>query len=153
MSIGQGTSAPSSRGPELQRLWFTLQAQPWRSLAVVATDDGADAERVAKALAAIGMRDGQTPVQVLSAVGLSFADLPRVVNQMPGSPTASAAPLTLVACDALQRNPAMIPLIQQASGVVLIVRLGQTALASVRATMAQVGRERIFATISIGETP
>ena len=153
MSSEQGTSAPPPRGPEFQRLWFTLQAQNWRSLAVVATENGADAVSVAAALAAIGTRDGQTPVQVLSAVGLSFADLPRLVAQMPGSPTASAAPLTLVACDALQRNPAMIPIVQQASGVVLIVRLGQTALASVRATVAQVGRERILATISIGEAP
>ena len=152
MNSQQGTSAPAARGPEFQRLWFTLQAQSWRSLAVVSTADGADAVRVATALAQVGMRDGQTPVQVLSAVGLSFADLPQIVTQMPGS-AAGAAPLTLVACDAPPRNPAMIPIVQQTSGVVLIVRLGDTALASVRATVAQVGRERILATISIGEAP
>jgi len=63
---------------------------------------------------------------------------------------ASAARLTSWRA-AFQRHAAMIPIVQQASCVVLIVRLGDTALASVRSTVKQVGRERILATISVGE--
>ena len=145
-------SGPLSREPEWQRLWFSLQRQPWRSLAVLGTDGSTDAGLVARTLAAIGTRDGQTPVRVLSATGVSFPDVPRIISQMcPFATPGEESPLTVVACDGLDRNPAMIPIVQQASGVVLVVRLGQARLHSIRTTVAQVGRERVLATISLGE--
>lgn len=137
----------TSTDPEWQRLWFTLQGRPWSSLAVIGTDASTDADRVARTLAAVGRRDGQIPVEVVTGLGVSFQDVPRIVNQVTH---ASTDKLLLVSCDPLRRNPAMIPLLQAVSGVVLVVRLGESRMDSVQKTIDAVGRDRLVATISVG---
>lgn len=132
--------------PEWQRLWFTLQGRQWTSMAVIGSDGGGDAERVARTLAAIGRRDGQVAVDVITALGITFQDVPRIVGQL-------AHPVSdrlLVSCDPLRRNPAMIPILQAVDGVVLVVRLGESRLDAVQKTVDAVGRDKIVATISIG---
>lgn len=137
----------TSTDPEWQRLWFTLQGRAWSSLAVIGTDVAADADRVARTLAAVGKRDGQIPVEVVTALGVSFQDVPRIVNLVSH---ASPEKLLLVSCDPLRRNPAMIPVLQAVGGVVLVVRLGESRLDSVQKTVDAVGRDKIVATISVG---
>jgi hypothetical protein len=44
----------------------------------------------------------------------------------------------------------MLPILQETSGMVLVVRLGESLLASAKKTVAMVGRDRVFATVAIG---
>ena len=134
---------------EWQRLWYTLRGRAWTSLAVLGIDGAAGAGDVASRLAMVGNLDKKVPVRVISALGMSYQDVTGVIAQI--SPEASTEPvLTVVACDSPQVNPAMIPIIQATSGAVLVVRLGDSLLDSVRKTVEVVGREKVLATVSVG---
>jgi hypothetical protein len=129
---------------EWQRLWFTLQGHQWTSLVVIGIDGAKDASQVAMRIAEVGNLDKRTPVRVISAFGASLDAVAQVVDQL-GEPT-----LTVVTCDSPRSNPAMLPLVQAASGVVLVVRLGETWLDSVRKTVDSIGRHKVLATVSVG---
>ena len=133
---------------EWQRLWFTLQTRQWTSLAIMAMDGSADAERVARNLAALGQRDGYGPLQTITAMGVGYEDVPRVVNHIASQP--GSAGQLIVVCDPLRRNPAMIPVLHAVTGVVLVVRLGASPVAAVQQVIDTVGRDKVFASIAVG---
>lgn len=134
--------------PEWQRAWFSLQRREWSSLAVIGTESGAEAEAAARHLATIGTRDGLRSVQVLSALNLSFADAPRLLDLL--SEMVGTGELAIVVCDPLHLNAAVLPVLHAVSGVVLVARLGTAQLSRVKKTVEAVGRERVVATISVG---
>lgn len=138
-------TAPGS--PEWQHLWFTLQGRPWTTLAIIDTTGGSDAETVAHTLAGVGNRDGQVPVEVVSARGATFQDLPALLAKLAD---VSAQRLRLVVCDTVGPHPAMIPLLQATSGAVVVVRLGTATTTALDATIDAVGRDRVLASVSIG---
>lgn len=133
---------------EWQRAWFSLQRREWSSLAIIGTESGAETEAAARHLAAIGTRDGLKSVRVLSALNLTFADAPRVLDYL--AEAGANGELVVVACDPVRQNQATLPLLQAVSGVILVVRLGISRIAWVKQTIEVVGRDRIFATISVG---
>lgn len=140
-------STPVSQG--WQRLWFMLRVKSWTTLAVVPAQRGADAERAVNILAAAANRDGRVQVSTVSAVGCSAMDIRQLTDDMAAGP-AGERHVALVACDPVHTNPAMIPVIQGASAVLLVVPLGDTALASVRTAVDLIGRDRILGTVSVG---
>lgn len=140
-------TAVTANRSEWQHLWFTLQARPWSTLAIIDTAAGHDADSVARALAAVAAQDGGMAVDVIPAQGASFHDLPRLLAAVA---EASPQDLRLVACDAPARNPAMIPILQAVSGAVVVVRLGEATTATLDKTIDIVGREKIIASVSIG---
>lgn len=102
----------------------------------------------ARHLATIGTRDGLKSVRVLSALDLTFADAPRALDYL--AEAGANGELVVVACDPVRQNQATLPLLQAVSGVILVVRLGVSPTAWVKKTIELVGRERLFATISVG---
>lgn len=136
---------------EWERLWFTLRGKPWAVLAVVGTRDGADALQAVQTLESVGRRDGRLPVHVVSAVGLSYEAATTITARLQEAAAASAErALTLVACDPVHSYPAMIPVIQASSAVMFVVRLGDTALGSLKTAIELAGRDKVLATVSIG---
>ena len=132
---------------EWQPLWRSELAKPWNTLAIVGTDTAADACRTAEILAAVAEQLGK-PVRVVSAVGATPVEARGIVEQV--TTWASGGTHLLVACDSLRTNTSMLPVLQATSGVVLVVRLGESLLASAKRTVSAVGRERILATVTIG---
>ncbi len=129
---------------EWQRLWFTLQARGWTSLAIIGIDDAQAAVDVTNRIAAVGSVGKGSPIRVISALNVTMAETPAVVNRL-------AEPMpTLVVGDSPRINPAILPIVQATSGVVLVVRLGEASLDAVRKTVAAVGRDNVVATVSIG---
>lgn len=129
-----------------QQLWFSLRGRHWHSLAIVGTERAPTATEVAQQLAIVGRRDEKTPVDVISASGMSFEDTTAVVKRF----EAERSPLTLVACDSPLENAAMIPLLAAVSGVVLVASLGATRLEALRRITNLVGRDKVVATVSVG---
>lgn len=144
-STGSGAAADSR--PEWQHLWFTLQARPWSTLAIIDSAGAHDAESVARALSAVARKDGGTTVDVIRAHGAGFPDLSRLLAEVA---EASPLQLRLVACDPPGRNPAMIPILHAVSGAVVVVRLGEASTAALDQTIDVVGRDKIIASVSIG---
>jgi hypothetical protein len=129
---------------EWQRLWFTLQTRGWTSLAVIGIDDAKAAVEVANRIAAVGSVGKGSPIRVISALNVTMAETAAVVDRL-----AEPVP-TLVVGDSPGSNPAMLPIVEATSGVVLVVRLGEASLDAVRKAVAGVGRDNVVATVSIG---
>jgi hypothetical protein len=132
---------------EWQPLWRSELAKPWNALAVVGTDSTADACVTAEILARVGNRLGNS-VRVMSAAGATRPEAHGIAEQV--AAWSDAGTHLIVACDPLRTNTSMLPVLEAATGVVLVVRLGESLLASARHAVSTVGRDRIFATIAIG---
>jgi hypothetical protein len=133
---------------EWQPLWLTLLTRPWNALAVIGSDTSTDVSRVAEILAAVGNRHGERSVRVVSALGATLPQVHGIVEQLSGA--SATGDLVLVPCDPLRANPAMLPILHATSGMVLVVRLGESRVASARTTVSTVGRDKVFATVAIG---
>ena len=132
---------------EWQPLWRSELAKPWNALAVVGTDSTADACVTAEILARVGNRLGNS-VRVMSAAGATRPEAQGIAEQV--AAWSDAGTHLIVACDPLRTNTSMLPVLEAATGVVLVVRLGESLLASAKHAVSAVGRDRIFATIAIG---
>jgi hypothetical protein len=134
---------------EWEPLWLSLLTRPWSALTVIGSDTSADVSRVADVLASVGNRQGARSVRVVSALRATTPpEVQDIVKQLSDAPT--AGDLILVPCDPLQANPAMLPILHATSGVVLVVRLGESRIASARKTVSTIGRDKLFATVTIG---
>lgn len=133
-----------------QRLWFSLHSRAWSTLAIVPTDMGTDVTHIAEKLAAVGQHYGAGPIDLLDAVGAEFADTQALVDSI--NETRARGRLVLVACDPLHQNPPTIPIVRSTSGVLLVVRLGESRLASARKVVEIVGRDRMLGAITLGES-
>jgi hypothetical protein len=133
---------------EWEPLWLSLLTRPWSALAVIGSDTSTDVSRVADVLTSVGNRHGERTVRVVSALGASPPQVPDIVKQLSDTPL--AGDLILVPCDPLQANPAMLPILHATSGVVLVVRLGESRIASARKTVSTVGRDKVFASVIVG---
>ena len=73
------------------------------------------------------------------------------IGPQPFFPSSSAVnpALTIIACDSPVEHPAALPLLQAASGVVLVVALG-SRLDTVRKVVDLAGRDKVLATVSVG---
>ena len=133
---------------EWEPLWLSLLTRPWSALTVIGSDTSADVSRVADVLASVGNRQGAPTVRVVSALGATPPGVHDIVKQLSDAPT--AGDLILVPCDPLQANPAMLPILHATSGVVLVVRLGESRIASARKTVSTIGRDKVFASVIVG---
>ena len=131
---------------EWQRLWFSLRAYEWRSLAILGIEGASQAEQAAQRLIAVAFEDEKTPVAEINALGMSYQEAIGVASTL----QLAGQPLTLVTCDAPDVNPAMIPIVQAVTGIVVVVRLGETRLDAVKRTLDVVGRDKILATVTVG---
>lgn len=130
---------------EWQQLWFSLRRLDWHTIAVIGIDIAALATEAAERLAKVGMRDEKTPVEVISALGMSFQGTTTLAKQWQSAPPSMP---TLVVCDSPAEQPATLPLLQAVSGVVLVVPLG-ARLNTVRQVAGLAGRDKVLATVSV----
>lgn len=63
----------SSPGPQYQELWFAIAQRPWASLVLVPADVGQSAGPIAKALAEVGTRLRDAPVNAIIAESIDYA--------------------------------------------------------------------------------
>jgi len=130
-----------------QNLWFSLQRTPWSALAIVPADSGLDVREVAEALVDVGRMSGADDVRLLNAVGAGFAEAQELVDAI-GASTRRGYPV-VVACDAIEDNPATLALAHAAAHTVMVVRLGESRMAAARKTVEAVGREQVLAAVTL----
>jgi hypothetical protein len=124
------------------RLWFSVREQPWSALVVVPVHSGASALRVAEKLAWAAEADGERPVRVLNAQGLSIRAMRPFIESI--GQTTGAGTLAIVVVDSPLGNQAAIPIARAAEKALLVLSLGETLLTEARETLAIIGRERFL---------
>lgn len=128
-----------------QRLWVATRQQAWSSLAVIPSDRGVDIVQVAESLLAAGRLHGEKPVSLLNATGAQLNDVRPLVDSL-GTMTGRGE-WVIVAVDPIADNPSVVPLVRAASAALLVVRLGESLLASAHTAIDTVGRARFLGSV------
>jgi hypothetical protein len=138
----KGTPGPES---DWQRLWLSTREQAWSSLAIIPSDGSVDVERVAESLAATGRLHGEKPVSLLNAKGVQFGNMRQLLDTL--SAMTGRGDWVIVPVDPIAENPSSVPIVQAASAALLVVRLGESLLASARSAIDVVGRAKFIGSI------
>lgn len=140
-------SAPQSPDNEWQRIWFSIRQHTWSSLALVPSHSGIDVVKVAQTLVATGRLQGERPVGLIDATGVQMSNIQQVIGSL--GTVAERGEHAIVPVDAIQDNPSTIAIVQAASMALLVVRLGESLLASAQTTLDVVGRNRFIGSIVV----
>ena len=90
-----------------QRLWFFLRSKAWTALAIVPTDAGIDALKVAETLVSVGHGDGAIGLTLLNAIGTPSKSVQSVIDAIDDVRAREGA--IVVACEAVDASPATLP--------------------------------------------
>jgi hypothetical protein len=134
-----------------QRLWFgTLNnpATPWTSLTVAGSGGPADLTAVADRIVAMARTHGGLQATVLDATGVEPADVAGLIARLTALNREGTR--TVVAAASPAAHPAILPLIRATSGVLLVVRLGESTLQATREIADAIDRSKIIGSIVIG---
>lgn len=141
------TDATNIPEGDWQHLWFLLQGTPWSALAIVPADSGIDVSAIADAFVQTGQKSGVAQLTLLNGIGVRANEVQDIVDAIETAKQRGGQ--VVVACDHAEDNPGALPIARAASGVLLVVRLGQSRLAAARKTVDAVGRERVIASITL----
>lgn len=132
--------------PDWQRLWLTLEAERWKSLAIIPTGDLSSMELV-QGLAAVAWQERGAKIIVadlrtvaLPALAAARSELRRRVD---------AGERVMIATQSLDASPTTATIAREADKALLCVHL-QSALAShVRAAVTELGRQRFLGAVMV----
>lgn len=140
-------SAPQSPENDWQRIWFSIRQHTWSSLALVPSHGGIDVVKVAQSLVATGRLQGERPVELIDATGVQLENVQQVIASV--TAVAERGEHAIVPVDSIHDNPSTIAIVQAASMALLVVRLGESLLASAQTTLDVVGRPRFIGSIVV----
>jgi hypothetical protein len=142
---GADVSKKSSATVDWERLWVATRQDDWTSLAVIPSDTGVDIKQVAESMVAAGRLHGEKPVSLLNAIGAQLTDVRQLVDKL--NATTARGEWVIVAVDPIADNPSVVPLVRAASAALLVVRLGESLLASAQDAIDTVGRSRFLGSV------
>jgi hypothetical protein len=141
-------SGKASSAVDWQRLWVATRQKAWTSLAIIPSDRGVDIRQVAESLVAAGRMHGEKPVSLLKATGAQLNDVRQLVDKL--NVMTGRGEWVIVAVDPIAENPSVVPLVRAASAALLVVRLGESLLASAHTAIDTVGRARFLGSVVLG---
>jgi hypothetical protein len=136
-------------GADWQRIWLAARRREWNSLAIVPSHPGIDVKRVAERLAATGRVHGERPVSVVDSVGVELSNVGQVIDSVEA--LSDRGECVLVPVDPVAENPATLAIIRAMSATLLVVRLGESQLATVQHVIDTIGRERVLGSLVLEE--
>ena len=142
---GADVSKRSAATVDWERLWVATRQDNWTSLAVIPSDTGVDIKQVAESMVAAGRQHGEKPVSLLNATGAELNDVRQLVDKL--NAITARGEWVIVAVDPIADNPSVVPLVRAASSALLVVRLGESLLASAQAAIDTVGRSRFLGSV------
>jgi hypothetical protein len=139
---------PTAADGSWQRLWFSTLRKPWDSIAIVPCESGIDAHKVAEALVSISREHGAKPVRLVNGVGVQPSSVAAVMDAIKGA--AERGECLIVPVDPLHQNPSAMPIVRGTTGVLLVLRIGQSRLSVSRTTIETAGADRVIGTVVVG---
>jgi hypothetical protein len=142
-------SKPTSAQSEWQRIWVMLRQRDWTSLAIVPSHQGVDISKVAESLARTGRIEAERPIDVITGVDVQLGDANQIIDSI--GARAAQGHLVLVPVDPIADNPSAITIVRATSAALLVVRMGESLIASAEDTIDTVGRDRFVGSIIVDE--
>jgi hypothetical protein len=134
------SAAPKAAGA-LYRLWVTMLRRKISLLVVVPAEPGTSGRAFAQELAVAGRRRGGQ-VRLVDAAGASAAEASRLADELRGQ--VERGEMVIATVDSVLQSDGGLPIVFVADATIIVVPLGVTALASIRATAETIGREHIL---------
>ena len=100
---------------------------------------------MADSILAAGRQHGEKPVNLLNAIGSQLTDVRQLVDKL--NAMTGRGEWVIIAVDPIADNPSVMPLIRAASAALLVVRLGESLLASAQEAIDAVGRPRFLGSV------
>src|SRR5512133_2823888 len=119
-------------GP-LQRTCLAVLRRDWTTVALVAADPSAPVRPLADALADVSRAYRLRPLRIVHAADPSPGQVALLQDELAAARDHHGR--VAIALEDLRKSPGGLPLLVQADAVVLVVRLGATALADVEETV------------------
>jgi hypothetical protein len=138
-------SPTAHQDSQWQRIWFAVRSQAWTSLALVPSNAGIDAARIAESLAAMGRVHGERPVTLINAAGVEIANVQAVTDAIAAS--VGRGDRVIVAVGSVTEQPSSVAIAQATSAALLIVRLGESHLDAAESALLAVGRDRFLGSV------
>jgi hypothetical protein len=142
---GEDVSPKPASDIDWQRLWFATRQSAWSSLAIIPSEPGVDVVQIAESLVATGRLHGERAVSLLDATGVHLEGVHQVTDAL--STMTARGEWVIVPVGPIAENPSAVPIVQATSAALLVVRLGESLLASARTAIETVGRERFLGSI------
>ena len=131
--------------PEWQRLWLSVQARSWNSLALVPAGEGANDNftvLVAVILSRTGMVHLGAPIQVADATKIILPQLAPFLEEV--NRYAGSGERVVIALPPSARSPITVNIAQATDTALLCVLLERMAWAEARRTVARIGASRFL---------
>ncbi len=142
--VRSAADAPGAELPDvgpMQRICLAVLRRDWTTVALVAADPSAPVRPLAHALAEVSRAYRLRPLRIVDGAGASPGQVALLQDEL-AAPRGDGR--VAIALDDLRRSPGGLTLLAHADAVVLVVRLGATALGDVEETAELVGRERVL---------
>jgi len=140
--------ASLSADADMHRLWFTMLRYSWESLAIVPTEARIETHQLMETLVELGRQHGAKPIRSLNAIGVRLGDVQGVTESIRQMTEHGVS--VVVSVDPLADNPAALPIACAVSGVLLVVRMGESLLTRAAESVAALGRERLIGSVVLG---
>lgn len=140
-------------GQEHQALWFALASRRIASVVLVPADEGSDLSGLARALAEVGRRLGDTPVTAVVPEAIDYDFVNRTaallaLTRGAGDRRPGASLLeVIVAIHPVTVEPLGLALVHAADAAILCVEQGKTRLAAARRTLKLIGKDRFIGSV------
>jgi hypothetical protein len=133
--------------PNWQKIWLSIQAKDWRSLAIVPSSHGLSTLELAQALVDVGWQHRGLPIGLADLRNVTLPYIDSVIDEVRGH--IYSGERVLIALRSVFENPATVPIAQAADGALLCVSLGSTKISRAEETLEQVGRARFLGSIIV----
>lgn len=131
--------------PEWQRLWLSIQAKPWKSLALVPAGEGASDNftvLVSVILSRTGMVHLGAPIQVADATKILLPQLAPFLDEV--QRYATSGERIVIALPPSGRSPITVNIAQKTDAALLCVLLERMGWSEAKRTVSRIGASRFL---------
>jgi hypothetical protein len=132
--------------PAWQRAWLNIEAESWRSLAVIPTGDLSSLDLV-HGLAAIAWQQRGTPLIVADLQSIGIPALVAARSEL--RRRIDGGDRILIATQSFEKNPTAATIAREADKALLCVYMGHSVRSHVRNAIRELGTKRCLGTIIV----
>lgn len=132
---------------QAQELWFSLEREPWNSLAVVPAAAGASTFNIVKSLKEVAEMRGLQSVQTIDCNRVGLAEVGEAQTRL--QTFASLGHKVIFNTASPVDTPAAAALVRAADAVLLVAHLDRTYVADMQRVVAVVGREKFIGCVTV----